>query len=308
MNDLFIYSFYRFKGLKNINQIKKTIDIFLKKKKIRGTILVAKEGINGSISGSKNELDNSLKFIKSVLNIRKLNMKVNYNKFHPFNRMKVRIKKEIVSLGKGNFNVNNLKGKSINPEEWNNIISEKNTKIIDVRNQFEIGIGRFSNSLNPKTNSFRDFPDAIKRMKIKKQDKIAMYCTGGIRCEKASSYLRLIGYKNVYQLNGGIINYLQYMKTKNKKTLWEGECFVFDDRVTIDKNLSKGKYIQCYGCRRPITMEDTKSNFYRKGVNCPYCYKERSIEQKHNSLIRQTQIDDAEKLKLNHPFKKNYKL
>ena len=294
MNILFVYTFYRFITLKDPKKSKDTINSFFKSKSIKGTILIAGEGINGSLSGSKKDLDESIKFLKSHLNIRKLIIKVNKVDFLPFNKLRIRLKKEIVSLGKGKININKYSGELVHPKYWKKIISKKNIKLIDVRNEFEISIGKFKGAMNPNTKSFREFPASLKKMNIKKSDTIAMYCTGGIRCEKASAYLKIIGYKNIFQLDGGIIKYLNYYKNDRKKNiLWEGECFVFDNRVTINKQLHKGKYLQCYGCRRPITNEETKSIFYQKGVTCPYCYSERSLAQKNKSLQRQKQKDLA---------------
>tara|TARA_B100001059_G_C17830687_1_gene584475 strand:+ start:2955 stop:3893 length:939 start_codon:yes stop_codon:yes gene_type:complete len=300
--DIFVYSFYRFIKINEKTNVKKKLDKYFKNKLLRGTLLISNEGINGSISGTKEELINTIKFIKYLLKIRKLVININSINFLPFNRIKVRLKKEIVSLGKGKMNVNRLSAKLIHPSKWNKIIQMKNVKLIDVRNIYEIKIGKFKNAINPNTNSFRNFPNQIKDLKIKKEDKIAMYCTGGIRCEKASSYLKQKGFKNISQLEGGIINYLEYIKNSKTKSFWRGECFVFDNRVTIDKNLNKGKYLQCYGCRQPITLEETKSKKYIKGVSCPYCFSSRSKNQKENSINRQRQIDYANKMNIKNTF------
>ena len=286
-----VYSFYRFLQIKDKTKIKYLLDQYFSEKNIKGTILLAHEGINGSIAGSKKDIEITIKIIKKLLKIRKLNLKINEVDFLPFNRIKVRLKKEIVSLGKGNINVQKLKGDLIEPSEWNLILEDKNTEVIDVRNSFEIKIGKFKHAVNPNTDSFREFPKMIKKMKLKKNKRIAMYCTGGIRCEKASSFLKMEGYKNVVQLSGGILNYLEYTKNENSNSLWNGECFVFDNRVAVNKCLKKGRYIQCYGCRRPITKKETKSELYVKGVSCPYCFYERSDSQKKNSLMRQNQIE-----------------
>ena len=293
VKEFHIYSFYRFFDHKQKSLSKKKLDSFVSNKLIKGTILLADEGINGTISGERKELDNLISFIRKILKIRKLNIKVNYNSFLPFKRIKIRLKKEIVSLGKGHFNVIKNSADLINPADWNSIIADKNTTVIDVRNQFEVDIGKFKNAQNPETNSFRDFPSQLEKMKLKKDKKIAIYCTGGIRCEKASAYMKINGYKNIFQLQGGIINYLSYQNKKNSTNFWKGECFVFDERVTVNKNLYKGRYLQCYGCRRPITKKDTSSKKYIKGVSCPYCFEERSEIQKKNSMIRQKQIDAA---------------
>tara|TARA_B100001989_G_C24494377_1_gene441379 strand:- start:141 stop:1052 length:912 start_codon:yes stop_codon:yes gene_type:complete len=291
---LYLYSFYRFTVIHDKKIIKQKLDEYLSLHTVRGTILLANEGINGSISAQKKDLDNIIKFIRNLLKIRKINLKINSCKYLPFNRMKVRLKKEIVSLGKGEIKINSTTNKYVSPLEWNKIINENDVNIIDVRNDFEIGIGKFQNAYNLKTKSFREFPNKIKSLNLSKHSKIAMYCTGGIRCEKASSYLKSNGYKDIVQLEGGIINYLDFTKKNKLKNLWNGECFVFDNRVTVNKYLSEGKYKQCYGCRRPITLKDIKSFKYKKGVTCPYCFYERTSKQKNNSLMRQKQIDSRQ--------------
>ena len=282
MNKLFVYTFYRFLKINDKIKLKKNIENFLSGKSIKGTILLADEGINGSVSSDKESLDELVLFIKKSVNIRKLEIKINSSDSIPFNRMKVRLKKEIVTLGKGDYNIEKLHGEKIHPKNWDKIIKDKNTTLIDVRNNFEIKIGKFKNAINPNTKSFRDFPKFVRKLKIKKNTKIAMYCTGGIRCEKASAYLKTKGYKNILQLNGGIIEYLKYNLENKRSSLWNGECFVFDNRVAINKKLTKGKYIQCFGCRRPITKKDTLSVKYIKGVSCAYCFNERSEAQKIN--------------------------
>ncbi len=302
---LYIYTFYRFIDVPHKDEVKRELDRKLKNLGIRGTILLAYEGINGSLSGPKQSLEISIKIIKYLLKIRKLEIKINKNSFIPFNRLKIRVKKEIVSLGQGNINVNKFRGELINPENWNQVIKDKNVRLIDVRNIFEIDIGSFKRSERPMTKSFREFPNSIKKLKLEKDNKIAMYCTGGIRCEKASAFMRKKGYKNVAILNGGIIKYLEYMNSSKGNSLWNGECFVFDNRVTIDKKLTKGKYIQCYGCRRPITKKDTLSVKYIKGVSCPYCYNERSVSQKNRSRVRQNQIEEAKRSNKYNVFLKN---
>ncbi len=304
MNNLFVFAFYKFKKLKNLKDIKILFDNYLVNKNIKGTILIASEGINGSVSGGRKDLSELLKFIKQIIKIRKLTVKEHKSKFIPFNRMKVRLKKEIVSLGHRNIDVLKHGGELISPEHWNSVISDKNTKLIDVRNVFEIEIGKFKGSISPRTQSFRQFPNSLEKLKIKKDDKIAMYCTGGIRCEKASSFMKLNGYNNVVQLHGGIIKYLEYTNKEKKESLFQGECFVFDNRVSINQKLNKGKFFQCYGCRSPISKKDLSSSMYAKGISCPKCYNKRSISQKKNSLIRQKQIDFAEVRNIDHPFKK----
>ena len=303
-DDLYIYNFYRFLKINNKKSIKKSLDKYFRKKFLRGTILIANEGINASISGKKEDLLDTAKLIKKLLNIRKLNIKINRNNFLPFKRIKVRLKREIVSLGQGKIEVNSFTGKLVHPANWNELIRRKDVQLIDTRNMYEIDIGQFKGAINPKTNSFSEFPKNLKKIGIKKNDKLAIYCTGGIRCEKASAYLKLNGFKDVVQLEGGILNYLDYIKKKRKKSFWNGECFVFDDRITVNKKLEKGKYTQCHGCRHPLTNKELKSKFYKKGVSCSYCFKDRTKKQKARSITRQKQISSAERNKQKHPFKK----
>ncbi len=304
MNNFYVYSFYRFKNLKNKKAIKLKLDKYISDKVIRGTILIANEGINGSISGDKDDLIDVIKFIKKLLCIKKLELKINSTDFLPFNKIKIRLKKEIVSLGRGIVNVSYRTNKFIDPMHWDNFIKQKNIRLIDLRNTYEIDIGKFKNATNPNTKNFREFPNEFKKMKISKNDTVATYCTGGIRCEKAAGYLYQKGYKNVYQLKGGIINYLSHFRDKKIKLQWNGECFVFDKRVTINKKLKKGKYEQCYGCRHPLSKTDMESNKYQKGVQCPFCYKLRTATQKKNSKTRQSQIESAERKKVEHKFMK----
>jgi UPF0176 protein len=304
---IYIYTFYRFKNLKNINHIKTELDKFSRDKLILGTILIAEEGINGTISGGKNSLDLFITYIKKLLKIKKLSLKISKNQFIPFYRLKIRLKKEIVTLGDKLIKPEKACGKHIHPRDWDKIINDKSYLIIDTRNNYEVNIGTFKNSFNLNMSSFRDFPKYMKDVNLDKKQPIAMFCTGGIRCEKASSYLINNGFKNVSQLDGGVLNYLEYKKNKKVNT-WIGECFVFDNRVSVDKNLNKGSHDQCYGCRYPITENDKKLDSYIKGASCKYCIKEKTREKLDSSLIRQEQIDLAEKRKEAHSFQKIYSI
>ena len=300
-----IYTFYRFKFLKNLKFLKNRLDKFSSDKNIYGTILIAEEGINGSISGEKNDLNEFIKYLKHILKIRKLSIKISESQFIPFYRLKIRLKKEIVTIGDKSINPEKFSKNYISPENWDKIINNQEYLIIDTRNDYEINIGTFKNSINPKTNSFREFPKYIEKQQIKKDQPIAMFCTGGIRCEKASSYLLQNGYKNVCQLDGGIINYLEFKKNK-KKSSWTGECFVFDNRVSINNKLQKGVYDQCFGCRNPISEYDKKLKSYRKGVSCRYCISKRNKKQINSSITRQKQIEVAERKGEKHQFSNIY--
>ena len=303
-NKLKIISFYKFNQISNPKKIKSSLDDFIMNKMLRGTILLANEGINASISGDETDLKNLVEEIKILLKNKDFNIKKNFIEFLPFNKMKVKIKKEIVSLGKKEINVPEYTGKFISPENWNNLIKKKNVKLIDTRNEYEFNIGHFTNAINPKTKSFRDFPKKINQLGIKKDDEVVMYCTGGIRCEKISAFLKIEGYKNVSQLDGGILNFLENTKHTSNNNTWNGECFVFDNRVAVNKELNIGSYDQCHGCRHPITQVEKSLKSFKKGVSCKYCYNKRSDKQKQNSSIRQEQIDIAESDNLHHPFKK----
>tara|TARA_B100001778_G_scaffold303485_1_gene280829 strand:+ start:25 stop:972 length:948 start_codon:yes stop_codon:yes gene_type:complete len=285
-----IISFYSFVKIKHTNIIKIFLEDLLRIKKIRGTILISYEGINGSIAGKNKDLNEIIKQLKLKLKIRKLEIKTNNIDSLPFNRMKVRLKKEIISLGRGKINVSKFKGNYIEPSEWDNILNNKNINVIDTRNIFEHEIGKFENAINPMTESFREFPKKFKELNIDKNEAIALYCTGGIRCEKASAYLSIKGYKNISQLRGGILNYLQYKQNSKQKLSWVGECFVFDSRVAVNANLTKGQYDQCFGCRHPIVEKDKYSEYFKKGVYCPKCYLSRTSKQIKKSESREKQI------------------
>jgi len=304
-DNIYIYTFYRFKNFIGINSIKINLDKYLKNKLILGTVLLANEGINGTISGTKKDLNEFIYFIKQTLKIRKLSIKISQNKFIPFYRLKVRLKKEIVTIGDKTIKPEKITGKHIDPKNWDKIINNKKYMIIDTRNTYEVSIGSFKNAINPKTKSFREFPKFIEKLDIKKHQPIAMFCTGGIRCEKASSYLLKNGYKDISQLDGGILNYLE-VKKKKKSTAWQGECFVFDNRVAVNNKLDKGSYEQCYGCRHPITKQDMKLKSYKKGATCKYCINLKSKTKIQSSSTRQYQIDIAEKNNTKHSFRKIY--
>jgi len=304
-NNIYIYTFYRFKNFIEIKSIKIKLEKYLKNKLILGTVLLANEGVNGTISGTKKDLNEFISLIKKILKIRKLSIKISQNKFIPFYRLKIRLKKEIVTIGDKSIKPEKITGKHIDPKKWDDIINNKKYIVIDTRNDYEVIIGSFKNAINPKTKSFREFPKFIQKLNLEKNAPIAMFCTGGIRCEKASSYLLKNGYKDICQLDGGILNYLKYKKNKKMKT-WNGECFVFDNRVTIDDKLEKGSYEQCNGCRHPITEKDMQLKSYRKGATCKYCINNKNYEKINSSLVRQKQIDLAEQKDIHHSFKKIY--
>ena len=302
---IYIYTFYRFKNFTGIKAMKVKLEKLLKDKLILGTVLLANEGINGTISGTKKDLDDFISLIKQILKIKKLSIKISQNNFIPFYRLKIRLKKEIVTIGDKTIKPEKITGKHIDPKNWDKIIDNKKYLIIDTRNDYEVSIGSFKNAINPKTKSFREFPKFIEKLNIKKNQPIAMFCTGGIRCEKASSYLLKNGFKDISQLDGGILNYLE-VKKSDKSASWKGECFVFDNRVAVNNKLDKGSYEQCYGCRQPITKQDMKLKSYKKGATCKYCINLKSKIKIQSSSTRQYQIDIAEKNNTKHSFRKIY--
>lgn len=257
---------------------------------IKGTLLLAPEGINGTIAGSSEDIEKILEVIRSLKGFELVKCKFSYTNKNPFYRMKVKLKKEIVTLGVPGVNVVKDTGYKVSAKDWDNLISSKDVVLIDTRNDYEIGIGTFKGAIDPKTVNFREFPDFIdKYFNGDKKKKIAMFCTGGIRCEKASAYMRKEGYDQVYQLDGGILKYLE--EKKGKDSMWEGDCFVFDNRVSVDNCLAKGKYDQCYACRMPITQESKLSSKYVEGISCDNCFDKNSNKQKERFIQRQKQIE-----------------
>ena len=285
-----IFGFYKFKKIKNIKLLKKNLKNFIEEEQVRGTIIISIEGINGTISFKPTKYKKVKNKILNLLNIRKLdNENISYYKYQAFKKGKIKIKKEVVPIGM-KLNKIVLKNK-IEPKDWNKFILKKETVLIDTRKSFEFKVGTFKGSINPELNNFRDFPRYFKT--LKKNQNIGMFCTGGIRCEKASAYLKKKGFKNVYQLKGVIINYLD--NDKKKDSLWCGDCFVFDNRVSIKHGLKPGNLKICPGCRNPIKLSEKKSNFYEQGVSCPNCYNNLTNSQKQRFRMRQKQILTAKK-------------
>ena len=297
----YVSGFYKFKKIVNINKNKKILQNYFLKNRIRGTIILAPEGINGTISAKKKNIDLIIKEIKKTFKFNNFNsLNLSKSKHQPFHRGKVKIKKEVVPMGikvkKGNLK------NYIDPSKWNKLIMDKNTLLIDVRKPFEYDVGTFKRATNPHVNNFREFPKYLK--KLNKKNNIAMFCTGGIRCEKASIYMKKRGFKNVYQLKGGIINYLKKIDKKN--SLWKGECYVFDNRISLKHKLKKGTFSMCSGCRKPVSISEKKSIKYVEGISCPKCHDYLTNEQKLRFAMRQKQILIAKKSGKKHIFQKEY--
>jgi len=297
----YISGFYKFNKITNLIKSKKILQTYFIKNKIRGTIIISREGINGTISAKKNNLNLAINKIKVIFKFHDFDsINLSICKFQPFHRSKVKIKKEVVPM---QIKISKINTKNhVDPLEWNELIKNKNTLLIDARKPFEYEVGSFKGSVNPNVKNFREFPNFLNN--LDKQKNIAMFCTGGVRCEKASFFLEKKGFKNVFQLKGGVINYLK--KIKKKDSLWKGECYVFDNRVSIKHGLLPGSYSMCSGCRKPISSKDKKSEKYEEGVSCPNCHDHLKSSQKERFRMRQKQINLAKKLGKKHIFQKEF--
>ena len=297
-----IFGFYKFKKLLGLKSLKITFQDMLLKNNVRGTIIFSNEGVNGTISGYKDNIFIIKKNLNKICKIKDFDSENNStNNFQPFHKSKVKIKKELVPIGiqiSKTLKLNN----SIEPKKWNSLLKQKNIKIIDARKPFEYNVGSFKGAVNPNINNFRDFPKYLK--KINKKEKIAMFCTGGIRCEKASVYLKKKGFKNVFQLKGGILNYLKQIN--KKQSLWKGECYVFDNRISVKHKLKIGSYSMCSACRKPVSIKEKKSNKYVQGISCPKCHDYLTVCQKKRFAMRQNQILIAKKTGKKYFFQREF--
>jgi len=297
-----VAALYKFLLIEDPNRLQTIIRKKFKQLEIYGTILVGKEGLNGTISGKKDKLEHAIIFIKSIEGFENVDIKFSNSKINPFVRLKIKLKNEIVTIGDNSINPNEVVGEYVDPKDWNDLIQDKDTIIIDTRNDYEYSIGTFKNSINPNTVRFREFPDWVRNQNFtdedKKNKKVAMFCTGGIRCEKASSMMLKDGFEHVHHLKGGILNYFE--KIDKDQSLFDGECFVFDDRVAVKHDLTEGSYDMCHGCRMPITDEDKLSKEFIRGVSCPACFAKTTKEQKARYMSRQKQVDLAKKRNQKH--------
>lgn len=292
MSAIVVAALYRFVHLDNYQELRQPLLNVMLKNHVRGTLLLAAEGINGTVAGSREAIDNVINWLREDKRLENLDCKFSFDDEMPFYRSRVKLKKEIVTMGVQGIDPNRVVGTYVKPKDWNALISDPDIVLVDTRNDYETAIGSFENAQLPNTKSFREFPDYVKtNLDREKQPKVAMFCTGGIRCEKSTAYLKQQGFEEVYHLEGGILKYLE--EVPEEESLWRGECFVFDNRVSVNHALEKGSYDQCHACRLPITDEDKASDKYQPGVSCPACYDTKSEAQKSRFREREKQMQLA---------------
>ena len=292
MNPVVVAALYKFVGLPDYHALREPLLDACLTAGTRGTLLLAPEGINGTIAGSREAIDAVLGYLRSDPRLADLEHKESRDERMPFHRMKVKLKKEIVTMGVAGVDPNARVGTYVRPQDWNALVSDPEVLLIDTRNDYECDIGSFKGAVDPRTVNFREFPDYVRaNLDPAVHKKVAMFCTGGIRCEKASAFMLGEGFEEVYHLQGGILKYLE--EVPPDESIWEGECFVFDNRVAVNHRLEKGRYDQCHGCRHPITDEDKHSGKYEVGVCCPHCFATLTDDQKLRFRERQKQVELA---------------
>ncbi|RCU52876.1 rhodanese-related sulfurtransferase [Corallincola holothuriorum] len=292
MSDIVVCALYKFVSLPDFEQLRQPLLDAMNQHQIRGTLLLAAEGINGTVAGSRKGVDGLLQWLSQDPRLANIEHKESFTDQAPFHRTKVKLKKEIVTMGVEGIDPQQVVGTYVEPKDWNELISDPDVVLVDTRNDYEIQVGTFHGAVNPQTESFREFPDYVAKNLDKKQHKkVAMFCTGGIRCEKSTAYLKEQGFDEVYHLKGGILKYLEEVPEEN--TLWQGECFVFDERVTVNHQMEKGNYDQCNACRLPITEQDKQSEKFALGISCPHCYDKVTDEQRARFAERQKQVELA---------------
>lgn len=292
MSQIVVAALYKFVKLPDYETLVPRIKALCDQLGIKGTLLLAEEGINGTVSGTREGIDALRAFLDADGRFDNLSYKESFYDEQPFYRMKVKLKKEIVTMGVNGIDPQKIVGTYVKPKDWNALISDPDVVVIDTRNSYEYEIGTFERAIDPKTETFREFPAYVaQNLDPSKHKKVAMFCTGGIRCEKSTAFMKEQGFEEVYHLEGGILKYLE--EVPEEESLWRGECFVFDNRVAVNHKLEKGIYDQCHGCRYPITEEDKQSDRYMLGVCCPRCYDKLTEEQKARFAERQKQIELA---------------
>lgn len=294
MSQFVVAALYKFVRLDDYEALRDPLLAFCNEYAIKGTLLLAAEGINGTISGTRDNIDSVLAYLKSDARFANLEHKESFHEASPFKRMKVKLKKEIVTMGVTDIDPARIVGTYVDPKDWNALIADPDVTVIDTRNHYEYKLGTFERALDPNTETFGEFPAYVAReLDPQKHRKVAMFCTGGIRCEKSTAYLLQQGFEEVYHLKGGILKYLEDVSAE--QSLWRGECYVFDDRVAVDHSLSRGKHDMCFGCGVPVTEEDKLSPLYELGVSCPACEATLTDAKRAGLRERQRQYDEAAK-------------
>lgn len=284
-----VCALYHFVKLPDFEQLRDPLLDLMQAKGMRGTLLLAHEGINGTVAGSREAIDALLAWLAADGRFEGISVKESLDEEMPFLRARVKLKKEIVTMGIEDIDPNNIVGTYVKPADWNALISDPEVTVIDTRNEYEVQIGTFQRAINPHTTSFREFPEYVrKELDPGKHRKVAMFCTGGIRCEKSTAYLKGLGFDEVYHLEGGILKYLE--EVPQEASLWQGECFVFDNRVAVNHRLERGNYDQCHACRMPVDENDKKSNAWVPGVSCPHCIDKYSDADRRRFRERERQM------------------
>ncbi len=292
-NAVVVCALYKFAVVEDYESLRQPLLALMEQQGVRGTLLLAREGINGTIAGSREGIDAIKAWIDTDVRFDGIDYKESFVDDQPFKRTKVKLKKEIVTMGVEGIDPKRIVGTYVEPGQWNALISDPDVLLIDTRNQYEVEIGTFKNAVNPATDTFREFPDYVQQnLDPAQHKKVAMFCTGGIRCEKSTAYLKEQGFEEVYHLKGGILKYLE--EVPEEQSLWRGECFVFDDRVTVNHQLERGAFDQCHACRRPITEDDKRRAEFEQGVSCHQCIDSLSDQQKTRFAERERQIRLAE--------------
>ena len=299
MNQFVVAALYKFVSLPDYQALREPLLEQCLAAEVKGTLLLAEEGINGTIAGSRAGIDQVLAFLHADPRFADLGHKESYDKEQPFYRMKVKLKKEIVTMGVDGIDPKDIVGTYVKPKDWNALIADPGVFLIDTRNDYEVEIGSFKGAVDPKTTSFREFPEYVRtNYDPAKHKKVVMFCTGGIRCEKASAFMKHEGFEEVYHLEGGILKYLE--EVDETESQWQGECFVFDNRVAVTHGLQLGSYELCHGCRRPITESDKRSAMFEDGVTCPACFSHITDDQKKRFRDRQKQVELARQRNESH--------
>lgn len=289
MTQFVVCALYKFATLEDFESMRQPLHDVMEANGVRGTLLLAREGVNGTVAGSREGIDAVLAWLRSDSRLADLSHKESFNDEMPFYRTKVKLKKEIVTMGVEGIDPRQVVGTYVKPQDWNSLIADPDVIVIDTRNDYEVQIGTFERAVNPLTKTFREFPEFVQQnLDPAKHSKVAMFCTGGIRCEKSTAYLKEQGFDEVYHLEGGILKYLE--EVPQETSLWRGECFVFDNRVTVNHDLERGSFEQCHACRLPITQADMESEKYMAGVSCPHCFDALSDEQRSRYAQRELQV------------------